>query len=59
MKTAVGMLSNHVEQPLRKSFKDLVKALEIPPRLHMKHYVIGIHIFSRKDSITLLGSSLV
>ena len=39
------MLSNHLEQPLRKSFRDLVKALEIARRLHTKQYVIGIHDF--------------
>ena len=41
----VGMLSYPVDQSLRKSFRELVEALEIARRLHTKQYVIGIHYF--------------
>ena len=39
----VGMLSSSVELTLRKSLRDLAKALEIMRRLHTKPYVIRIY----------------
>ena len=39
----VGMLSSSVELTLRKSLRDLAKALEIMRHLHTKPYVIRIY----------------